>query len=230
MHGHPDLEYLSTTQLYRPGHRNMAIDPAGCGWDTPIEHLLAAGYSFIPGSYNQDGCLFRGIESGLRAALAGECFGWFDGVDEMSRVEKAMGIWFLSSEISDALTVSRLHEQPADGGVLAIPATLFNDRLDRGEAAVLAVGDGGMVFRYPLLTRPLATGDAACIFTSPAFEPDRDEDPEHRIVTLTGTTRAELEQELASHLIARGLPPASSVPARSYPRRHHNRLTGMKHE
>ena len=204
----------------------MAVEPAGCGWDTPIEHLLAAGYSFIPGSYNRDGCLFRGIESGLRAALDGGYFDWFDGANKMSRVEQAMGVWFLTSEISDAMTVSRLHEQPTDGGVLAIPAALFHDCLNRGEAAVLAVGDGGMVFRYPLLTRPIATADAACIFTSPAFEPGVADDLEHRIVTLTGSTKSELEQELALHLTARRMSPASPVPVRSYPRPHHHRLTG----
>jgi len=226
MHGHPDLEYLLTTQLYRPGRRDMADEPAGCGWDTPIEHLLSAGYSFISGDYSRDGYLFRGIQSGLRAALAGEYFDWFDGADEMSRVEQAMGVWFLTSEVSDAVTASRLHEQPADGGVLAIPAALFHDCLDRGEAAVLAVGDGGMVFRYPLLTRPVATANVACIFASPAFEPGVAEVREHRLVTLAGITRTELERELASHLVARGLSPASPVPARSYPRRHRHRLTG----
>jgi hypothetical protein len=225
MHGRPDLEFLLTTQLYRPGRIDTAGEPDGCGWDIRLEHLLAAGYSFIPGGYSRDGYLFRGMQSGLRSALAGDRFGWFDGTDEMCRVERAMGVYFLTSEVSDAVTVSRLFQHPADAGIVVVRAALFHDCLEAGEAAVLAVGDGGMVFRYPLLTRPVTRADVACVFTSRAFAPAAAEDREGIIVTLAGSTRKELERELVSELSARGLKPAFPVTVRSYPRCHHHRLT-----
>jgi hypothetical protein len=227
MHGRPDLEYLLTTQLYRPGRTEIGSRPAGCGWARPIEHLLAAGYTFLPGGYSRDGYLFRGMQSGLHAALAGTSCGWVNGTDEMCRVEQAMGVWFLTHEVSDAVTVSRLYEQPPDGGILAIRASLFDDCLERGEAAVLAVGDGGMVFRYPLLARPVATAEVACIFVSPAYGPAATTGRDDRTITLAGKTRKELEQDLGRHMSARGLSPASPVRGLKSPRRHHHRLTGV---
>jgi hypothetical protein len=228
MQGHPDLEYLLTTQLYRPGRKDLDNEPADCGWDTPIEHLLAAGYTFIPGGYSRDGYLFRGMQSGLLAALNSDCFGWFDGTDEVCRVERAMGVWFFTSDVSDAVTISRLYQQPADAGILALRADLFHDCLEAGKAAVLAVGDGGMVFRYPLLTRPVTRAEVACIFTSRNFASAAAENQDdNNIVALAGTSRKELERELFSQLSTRGLSPASPVPYRSYPRRHHHRLKGV---
>ena len=161
----PDLDYLHSTQLYRPARRRP-LAPVASAWDTPVQHLLASGYAFLPAACGPDGVLFRGMQSGLAAALRQGSFGWFDGVDEVARVEQAMGVYFLSTEPGDAVTAARLYQQPADGGILAVRASWFHDCLQRGRAAVLAIGDGGLVFRYPLLTRPIPAAQVACVFVA----------------------------------------------------------------
>lgn len=208
----PDLDYLQTTQLYRPARRAPApARETGCRAPA-IAGLLAAGYSFLPCGY-ADGVLFRGMDSGLAAAMAAGSFGWFDGADELAAVERAMGVYFLSSDPADAISVARLASRPDDAAVLAIPANLFGRRLEQGAAAVLAVGDGGLVFRYPLLTAPVTAAEIACLFVSePAFAavPAWRE----RVVNLGGGTRRELENRLAAALRRRGLVPARPVPAK----------------
>lgn len=207
----PDLDYLATTQLYRPGRRAPAADRHE-GWAPPIAALRAAGYSFLPVAYHDDGCLFRGLQTGLRQFLAGGCGGWFDGDDEMCRVERAMGVYFLTSEPADAVSVSRLPAQPADGGILVLRASAFNAALTRGEAAVLAVGDGGLVFRYPLLAAAPAAADVALVLV-PAACDTAALPPSWRARTavLAGNSRRELEHSLQAALAEHGLAAAAPV-------------------
>jgi|GEM_PF-3681877 len=210
----PDLDYLQTTRLYRPGRRTPAVTrPSDC-WAPAVTGLLAAGYSFLPCSF-ADGYLFRGMDTGLGAALAAGSYGWFDGADELAAVEQAMGVYFLSSEPADAISVARLASHPADAAVLAIPANLFDRRLEAGAAAVLAIGDGGLVFRYPLITAPVPALEVSCLFvasdTAAAMVPAAWRE---RLVNLGTGTRRELEDRLAAALHGRGMHPARPVPAK----------------
>ena len=210
----PDLDYLQTTQLYRPARRAPAAARQAGRWAPAVAGLLAAGYSFLPCGF-ADGYLFRGMDSGLGAAMAAGSFGWFDGEDELAAVERAMGVYFLSSEPADAISVARLASRPADAAVVAVPAAVFGRCLEQGAAAVLAVGDGGLVFRYPLLTAPLAAADVACLFVCDPVSAAVAAAPawRERIVNLGSGTRRELEDRLVSALRRRGLDLARPVPA-----------------
>lgn len=211
-----DLDYLRGTQLYRPAPGGCRTGSAG-GWAGAIHDLLAAGYAFLPGGYG-DGYLFRGMQAGLDAALARGRFGRFHGEDEMAAVERAMGVYFLTSDPSDAVTVSRLTAGPRWGGILAVPATLFNERRERGAAAVLAVGDGGLVFRYPFLTDPIDAADVACLFLAPGSEVPEAPAWRARCVCLSGSTRRDLEDSLWRHMARRGITPASPAAGGPCPR------------
>lgn len=212
-----DLQYLRGTQLYRPAPGGPRIGNAD-GWAGPIRRLLAAGYAFLPGGYGDEGYLFRGVQTDLDTALTRGCFGHFHGEDEMAAVERAMGVFFLTSDPSDAVTVSRLPAQPRWGGILAVPAALFNERRERGEAAVLGVGDGGLVFRYPLLTTPIDAADVVCLFLGPGCVVPAASAWRDRVVRLTGSTRRELEDSLQQDMARRGITPASFVASGSCPR------------
>ena len=201
----PDLEFLDRTRLYRPLRSRTESVIAGNRWSPIINSLLAAGYSFMPCRFSDDGWLFRGLQSGLDHGCGTGSFGYFDGNDEMAGVEQAMGVYFLTNELSDAMTVSRLYDSPPDGGIVALHASVFNQSLDDGRAAVLAVGDGGIVFRYPFLTAPLEMTDIARVFvTRPAADRLASAGrPADGITVLQGRDRRELEtslQEAARHL------------------------------
>lgn len=158
-----DLKRLTATQLYQPAR--VDPDPAFTtgSWAAPIDRLLAAGYSFQGCRYNDRGHLFRGMESGLSEALANGRFSHFHGHHEMAAVEQAMGILFLTHEVSDAVTAAGLRQSHPDSALIVLRSELFNHELDARRAAVLAIGDGGIVFRYPFLTRSLADADIAHI-------------------------------------------------------------------
>lgn len=151
----PDFARLRDSFLYAPMHTD--INPAFCSgeWAKPIDHLLAAGYAFVGSRFTQEGYLFRGMSHHLLACLSTGEFGHFPGSNEVTQVEKTMNIFFVSHEISDALSVSSIYQAHDDGAILVFKASLFNQQLSQKQAAVLAVGDFGLVFRYPFLTRPI---------------------------------------------------------------------------
>jgi len=162
------FDSLKDSYLYAP--RSTAIASARSSrWDRPIARLLAAGYSFLPCQYQSSGYLYRAMSSGLGEALSSGCFGHFEGTREECQVEKVMDIHFVTHEISDALTASDHISPGQDNGIIVFPASHFNEQLNSGNAAVLAIGDSGMVFRYPLLSRPLFITDVTAIITCDSF-------------------------------------------------------------
>lgn len=215
-----DLETLRATRLYRPGTNSPDFSFATGLWAKAIDRLLAAKYSFLPSRYTDNGYLFRGMQHGTAESINGFCFGHFDGDDELSRVERAMGVYFLTHEISDAVTVSRLFEYPRDACIIAVKAKVFNDCLDEYRAAVLGVGDGGIVFRYPFLTLPLAAVQIDCLFVAPDFKYGNKppETPAGKIVSVAGSTRKELETALTQQCQRLGIAPATPVPSTLFPR------------
>lgn len=214
-----DIEFLRRTQLYRPGRKEIDDYFSSRRWTNSIDCLLAAGYSFFPCRYEEDGYLFRGMQSGLRQAAVNSSFGHFDGDDEMSRVEKAMDVYFLTSEISDAVTVSLLHESADDAAIIAVRASLFNEHLDRHEAAVLAVGDGGVVFRYPFLTAPVPGSAVESILAVSSLKTaELPEEFRERCILAGGTTRRELEFNMNEQMEQRGIRPAAAIRTRHYPK------------
>lgn len=223
MPSYPNLDYLLQTQLYRPGKKNIETDFSSGYWSTSIDFLLAAGYSFFPCHYENEGYLFRGMQTGLGQSLTAGRFGYFDGDDEMCSVEQAMDICFLTNEISDAVTVSRLYDSSADAAILAIKASVFHSYLNDGKAAVLAIGDGGIVFRYPFLTNSLSEKDVTWIFTTDKrVNRQSTAGLSDRIITLQGDNRKILEAELKALMQNLGIRQATPSRTDHYPGRQKN--------
>lgn len=209
-----DFERLRATQLYRPGRPRPAASFSTGRWAAPIDRLLSAGYSFLGCRYTDQGVLFRGQETGLSADLATGAFGHFSGGHAMCDVERAMNVFFLSHEISDALTVAALQAGKSDGGILVIRSALFNRELDAYRAAVLAIGDSGLIFRYPLLTRPLTVADIDYLLIPASMHTALGPIPaalQTKIIDLGTGTRERLEQTIVQTLARRGITPAAPL-------------------
>ena len=139
-------------QIYRTIPRRK-VESSGF-WDTAIEELLGRGNSFLPLRFSDDGYLFRGMRSGVGAALLNGFAGHFPDTHSMGSLETDLGICFISNELSDALSAAGFDRDVFDAGIFAFTAGVFNDALERGRAGVLAFAEGGLVFKYPFLCQP----------------------------------------------------------------------------
>lgn len=124
------------------------------GWDAAIVRALETGHRFLPLAYGAGGALFRGACSGLQAALAEGTLGHYEDRSYHGDLERGLGMYLVSQDMSDAVSASRLWEMP-DGYIAVFDSGYFNGELEAGRAAVMGFAEAGVVFRYPLLTRPL---------------------------------------------------------------------------
>ena len=214
-----DLAFLNTTFLYRPKRIEPWQTEAQCSWATPIGDLLAAGYSFLPVRYSDNGYLFRGMKTGTGYPMGQDHFGHFSSQNELSSVEKAMGIYFLTHELADAVSIAYNNSIGSNGFILLIKSSYFNDQLENRMAAVLGIGDGGMVFKYPFLSAPVPLTeiefivtdlDTGCISQLPV-------DIQHKILQVRGNTRTEFEANTWTLLDLLGVVPCVPVPSQTSP-------------
>ena len=200
----PLLDYF----LYRPQYPNFDRQFNSGEWVEVIDHLMAAGYDFKSEQFNDDGYLFRGMGSGFLDALQEQKFGHCPSPSETNRAEQIMQIYFVTHELSDAITASCLYDMHQDNAVLVFKSSLFNQSLHQGEAAVLNVGDMGVIFRYPFLTQHLTLSDVEYIFVNEAIvETIKECLPAitHRIMSIPVGKQCdvliEAQKQLASHEI-----------------------------
>lgn len=217
-----DFDRLRDYPLYQPGTTRPDPNFSTGRWAEPIDRLLAARYPFHACRFSDEGYLFRGLAGGLASALRDGCFGDSGSTHRMSEVERIMGVYFVTTEFSDALTLAPLYDDPADAGILIFRSGVFNRRLDAYAAAVLAIGDSGVVFRYPFLAEPLTLSDIDYLLVSPATramlgpESDRLGD---RLLVIPPGDRAGTERWIAACFRGHGVVPATPVPGGPYPRR-----------
>ena len=151
----PLLDYF----LYRPQFPNFDRQFNSGEWTKVIDHLMAAGYDFKPEQFNEDGYLFRGISRGFLKAFQKKKFEHYSDSAETNIAEQIMQIYFVTHDLSDAITASSLYDSHQDNAVLVFKSSIFNQSLQLGEAAVLNIGDMGVIFRYPFLTQHLTLAD-----------------------------------------------------------------------
>lgn len=215
-----NLSLLRSTCLYQPGHKKTIPRTAG-HWSVPVQDLLESGYSFLPIQYS-DGYLFRGIRAGLGNAIEKNRFEHIPVEDEISRVERAMSVYFLTHEISDAISVSAIHNPGIeDNGILVFNSFYFNSKLQQKKAAVLAIGDAGMVFRYPLFTEPLTMDDIDYVITisgkkgTPAL--DKLHIPDNKQLIIPAGNRQQLGKAITEKFRQLGMTAARPVSSNLYP-------------
>ncbi|MGR8921140.1 MAG: hypothetical protein ACU85V_16100 [Gammaproteobacteria bacterium] len=201
--------------------RGGAGADAGDDWAPPVRELVARDYAFLPLGYAPPGCLFRGIDGGLAAALAAGHFGLNAGAHALAALEREAGVMFLSQDLSDALSVARPWAGPGDVAVLVVPAAVFAARAAAGEAAVLGFADPGVVFRYPFVTAPLELGELAAIACAEPLSPQATATAAGRPAFIrieAAGGRGECERRLAAALAARGYVAATATPVARVPR------------
>lgn len=165
-----DISPLSDSFLYRPQHPNFDRQFESGEWSEAIDHLMAAGYDFKAEQFSNDSYLFRGMSSGLFEAIKKQSFEHFLNVSETNTAEQIMQIYFVTHDLSDAITAACLYELQQENAVLVFKSSLFNQQLSDGNAAVLNVGDMGIIFRYPFLTQSIKLSDVAYIIVNEVVE------------------------------------------------------------
>jgi len=219
MHGDDDREGSARNTAYayntRPGRVRRE---SRSGWHEKIDELLNLDHSFLGFRYGDAGVLFRGLPSGLAANLASGR--WLPSADPgpLGCLERQLGVFLLSHDLSDALTVARLWEGHADGGVMIFSAAEFNSRWRNAAAAMLGFAEPGVVFKYPFLVEALAMDAVGTIVV--ATRSHGVSDP--RVVRpppARGADRGEVERWMLEMLDSRGLRPARPVATDRYPRR-----------
>ena len=211
-----DFERLRGTFLYGPGGR-IDEDYRSGVWAEPIDRLLGARYSFAAETF-ADGCLFRGMRRGLRAAVEAGGFGPVDGDEELSLVEAVMGVSFVSHELRDALAVCRFGDDGGDAALLVIAASTFRKAQADGAAAVLAIGDSGMVFRYPFFAGSPGLEAAACVLSVDAAA-SMPRGWQGRGLRLPGVANEDLESAVLGLLANHGMAPARPASTEHWPHR-----------
>ncbi len=218
-----DFSKLRDSFLYAPMHTDFGANISRGEWAEPIEQLLAAGYAFIGSGFTADGFLYRGISQNLLHCISNGKFGHFPGSNEMTRVEQIMDIFFVSHEISDAISVSSLYQKHSDHAILVFNASLFNQQLLLKQAAVLAIGDFGLVFRYPFLTHPLKLAEVAYIISNTetaniasglAITPITE-----KLICIDPCGRSDCAKQIDEQFERRGIKSAQPVNCRLFPRR-----------
>lgn len=212
---------LEGSYLYAPACRVVNPENVISCWAPAITRLLAAGYSFLGNSYTEDGFLFRGMETGVMNAITNGSFGHFDGSREESGVERIMDICFFTREIRDALTVADMRNN-RNGCILVLSARHFNRALSERRAAVMAIGDSGMVFGYPFLADSVLLDEIdALVITQPLAEEIQATHPALRgkLIIFNPETDGNNEEILRQSLSAQGIKSAAIMPDTVKPRR-----------
>ncbi len=208
---------LNTAYPYntRPGrHRRESLS----GWHQKIDELLALDHSFLGYRYSGEGVLFRGVPSGLAATLDAGC--WLPSADPgpLGTLERELGIYLLSHDLSDALTIARLWENPEDAAVLIFAAGEFHSRWMQAAAAMLGYAEPGVVFKYPFLIAALPM-DAVSTIVVPTHYSGAADPRMVKAPGMVGADRRQLERWILELLQRRGLCPAQPVATDRYPRR-----------
>lgn len=206
----------------------MASPQASVGqgrWSEKIQRLITADYAFTGLCYADGGLLFRGMSSGLAAGLRGGSLGLFEDGNPHARLEQQLAVYFVSQDLSDAITCARLWEDVDDAGVLVLDTRVFNAAYAAGDAAMMQFAEPGVVFDYPLFTNPFSVEQIHSIFVNAttyetlstmqliAAHPTLD------IVRVAAGDRASIERLINDRLVADKAGKAVTVKTEDYPGR-----------
>jgi len=212
--------YASNTRTASP--------QAGAGqgrWSETIRRLITADYAFTGLCYTDGGLLFRGMSSGLAAGLRGDSLGLFEDSNPHARLEQQLAVYFVSQDLSDAITCARLWQIVDDAGVLVLDTRVFNAAFEAGDAAMMQFAEPGVVFNYPLFSTPFSVEQIHLIFVNAiTYEKLSSMQlttayPTLDIVRVEAGDRASIERHIRERLDAAGLKKAATVKTGDYPGR-----------
>ncbi len=167
-------------------------------WHHKINELLSKGYSFLPLIYDEGGILFRGMQSSILQSLLSDHFINFSSSNPHSALEKELDIYFVSHELSDALTVARIWEESNDSGLICFSTSYFREEHENKNAAVMAFSEPGFVFNYPFLTQGLKTENLLAIYLNPTTYNHLNEQLDKELFAKIGTLLTVIDDEVIS--------------------------------
>ena len=161
--------------------------------------------------------LFRGINGGLDAELSRGYWSLSADHSPQGALERELGVYLLSHELSDALTIARFWEDRPDAALYVFASEQYWHRAQQRKAAMLAFAEPGVVFKYPFLAEPLpvANIEAIIVSTTSKFAHDIYKNIWRLPPGVTG--RADIETAVLKLLNARNWIPATPIRADHYP-------------
>ena len=215
----PNALALNTAYAYntRPGARRG--QRVKSGWHEKIDELLERDYAFLGYRYSKEGSLFRGISTGLAESLATDRWKPYGDNRPLCQLEQELGVYLLSHDLSDALSVARLWQNPHDAAVFVFPSACFNAQWEARRAAVLGFAEPGVVFKYPFLVDPLSLDEISTIVVAPAAVAGLD--CPHKLMVLPelqSGDRSQTESAVIEVLRDRGITAATLVATDCFPR------------
>jgi hypothetical protein len=214
----PSGAALNTAYAYNTRQHSPYPAPVRSGWHSRIDDLLARDYSFLPCGYSDTGCLFRGMSRGLSACIDAGCWRLSEDDSPLGALERELGVFLLSHDLSDALSVSRLWQAQPDAAVLVFPAAEFRQRWEERAAAVLGFAEPGVVFKYPFLVEPLPMQSVQAIFVAGSYDGSR-KPGFFELPAAAISDRSETERYVREALQQRGVTAALAIETNRYPRR-----------
>lgn len=160
----------SQTAYEHNSHGSVSEAPVkNHGWSCAINRMIDQRYAFLGLQYKEDGYLFRGMSMGLSDAVSNNQFWHCAGDEHGNSLEQELDVLFVSQDLSDALTVSRLWETQWDACIVIFKSNIFNNALINKNAAMMATAEPGVIFKYPFLCQALSLSDIENIIVSTQF-------------------------------------------------------------
>jgi hypothetical protein len=206
--------YAHNTRAQSPSSRRMTNDAR---WHPKVRELFARDYAFLGHGY-ESGVLFRGLSRGVAATLEAGRWLFNDDASHVAALERELGVFLFSHEISDALGVARLWESPSDAGVIVFPAGEFAQRWRHGAAAMIGFAEPGFVFKYPFFVDPLPVAATSLLLLPANATHVGDGANVLRVPSSIAGDRAATEDWALRALQDRCLTPALPVSTDDYPR------------
>lgn len=166
--------------------------------------------------YRGDGYLFRGMSSGLGAAIVSDLFGFYEDAGPLCNLERELGVYLFSHELSDAFSVSRLWQTGVDNAVLVFHSEHFDSAWRNRRAAFLGFAEPGVVFKYPFLVEPLQWEQLAYVIVHPATHARleqllQDDKPSEEQKSLRRALKRYREMGIYRKIVAPSLPATEGV-------------------
>jgi len=210
--------YASNTRI-----RPAPVQVGSSGWSAKIDCLLAGDYSFVGCKYSDHGVLFRGMSRGLCDCMNRRAFGRYRDNKPHAQLEQELDVFFLSHDLSDAISCSRIWETVNDAGILVMSAGVFNSAYEKREAAMMSFAEPGVVFKYPMLCHEIQFEKVLHLFVNretvmclqnSGIQPEL---LNNKLVCFDATGRASFEQAIQNFLDANQLQKSVPVTVPNYP-------------
>ncbi len=142
--------------------QDRQVEP--CSARNKLAELVARDYAFANLTYPESAVLFRGMSNGLVESILSDRFAAYEDDKPHAELESELGVYFLSHDLSDAITCARIWEAVDDAGIIVMATEIFKQRQQHDAAAMMQFAEPGVVFDYPFLCEPVALAEIELIY------------------------------------------------------------------